>query len=73
MAKSKCVKQKLQDGTYEDVFFAANGENVDMSNGYNLEEIIGSVDVANKGDLQTQLTKLKDETIGLWTLVDSWS
>ena len=73
MAKSKYVKQKLQDGTYTNVFFAANGENVDMSNGYNLEEIIGSVDVANKGDLQTQLAKLKDEAIGLWTLVDSWS
>lgn len=73
MAKSKFVKQRLQDGTYEDVYFATDGNNVEMSYGYTLEEVIGSVDVENVGDIQTQFNKLREDAVGLWIAVDSWS
>lgn len=56
--KIKSVKQKLQSGIYSNpIPFGANGENVDMANGYNLEATLGTVDVANKGNIQAQLNK----------------
>ena len=56
--KIKSVKQKLQSGIYSNpIPFGANGENVDMANGYTLEATLGTVDVANKGDIQSQLNK----------------
>lgn len=54
----KSVKQKLQSGVYSNpIPFGANGENVDMANGYTLEATLGTVDVANKGNIQAQLNK----------------
>lgn len=72
MAKSKKIKQKLGDNSFEDVYFAADAINVDLSNGYNLEKVIGSVDIENKGDLQTQFNNIYKDIIGIWGLVDSW-
>lgn len=56
--KIKSVKQKLQSGIYSNpIPFGANGINIDMANGYNLEATLGEIDVANKGNVQVQLNK----------------
>lgn len=54
----KSVKQKLKSGVYSNpIPFGANGVNIDMANGYDLEATLGTVDVANKGNVQAQLNK----------------
>lgn len=79
--KIKSMKQKLANGTYSDpIPFGANGENIDMKNGYNLETTLGTVEVASKGTIQAQLNNryTKKEVDNLlasmvsWESVDTW-
>ena len=79
--KVKSMKQKLANGTYSDsIPFGADGINIDLQNGYNLEATLGSVEVDTKGTVQAQLdnTYTKGEVDDLmksmvsWETVDTW-
>lgn len=77
----KTMKQKLANGTYSDpIPLGANGENIDLKNGYNLEATLGTVEVEAKGTVQAQLnnrytkTEVDDllESMVGWATVDTW-
>lgn len=79
--KIKSMKQKLANGTYSDpIPFGANGENIDMKNGYNLENTLGEINVQTEGTIKTQLSNryTKSEVDELlasmvsWESVDTW-
>ena len=54
----RSAKQKLASGVYSNpIPFGAEAVNVDLANGYNLEDTLGNIDVANKGAVQAQLDK----------------
>ena len=66
--KIKSMKQKLANGTYSDpIPFGANGENIDMKNGYNLENTLGEINVQTEGTIKTQLASMVS-----WESVDTW-
>lgn len=57
MAKTiKSVKEKLANGSYGNpIPFGANGENIDLANGYDLETTLGNIEVEEKGTVQYQI------------------
>lgn len=65
MAKTiKSVKEKLASGSYSNpIPFGADGENIDLANGHNLEATLGNVDVDNKGTVQGQIDNANEAAI----------
>lgn len=59
MNKVKTIKIKNEDGSIseESYALAANALNIDMANGKNVQETIGTIDVDNDGNVATQLNK----------------
>ena len=59
MNKIKTIKVKNEDGSIseESYSIAADAVNVDMVNGKNVQETIGTIDVDKDGDIATQLNK----------------
>ena len=54
----KKIKIKQNDGTFSDYIpIGANAKDIDMANGYNLENTIGTIDVDKEGSIKTQLSK----------------
>ena len=54
----KKIKIKQSDGTFSDYIpIGANAKDVDMANGYSLENTIGTIDVDEEGSIKTQLSK----------------
>lgn len=79
--KVKTVREKLANGTYSTpIPLGANGENIDLASGHNLETALGTIEVEAKGNVQTQLnnryTKTEVDTllesmVG-WETVETW-
>ena len=40
----------------------ANGENIDLASGHNLETALGTIEVETKGNVQTQLNNMYTKT-----------
>ena len=61
MDKIKTVKIKNEDGTVsqESYYISADARNIDMANGKNVQETIGTIDVDNDGSIAEQLAELK--------------
>ena len=59
MNKVKTIKVKNEDGSIseESYSIAADALNIDMVNGKNVQETIGTIDVDKDGDIATQLNK----------------
>ena len=59
MNKVKTIKIKNEDGSTseESYFIAADAVNIDMANGKNAQETIGTIDVDEDGDIAAQLNK----------------
>lgn len=59
MNKVKTIKVKNEDGSIseESYAIAADALNIDMVNGKNVQETIGTIDVDKDGDIATQLNK----------------
>ena len=58
MDKLKYVKIEDEDGIISDsIPIGADAENIDMANGNNLENTIGTIDVNNEGSISKQLNK----------------
>lgn len=56
MDRIKKLKVKKQDGTFSDYIpIGADAENIDMPNGYDLNSVIGNIDVDNDGSIEFQL------------------
>lgn len=54
----KKIKIKQSDGTFSDYIpIGANAKDVDMANGYSLENTIGTIDVDKEGSIAKQLSK----------------
>lgn len=54
----KSAKQKLINGSYSSpIPFGANGVNIDLANGYDLEATLGNVKVESQGTVQAQIDK----------------
>ena len=54
----KKIKIKQSDGTFSDYIpIVANAKDVDMANGYSLENTIGTIDVDKEGSIAKQLSK----------------
>lgn len=57
----KKLKIKKQDGTFSDYIpIGADAENIDMPNGYDLDSVIGNINVDNDGSIGFQLEKIND-------------
>lgn len=62
MDKIKTVKIKNEDGSVsqEAYHISADARNIDMTNGYNVQDTIGNIDVDNDGNIAIQLQQLKN-------------
>lgn len=60
MNKVKTIKVKNEDGSVseESYAIAADALNIDMVNGKNVQETIGTIDVDKDGDIATQLKNI---------------
>ena len=60
MDKIKTVKIKNEDGSVskESYYISADARNIDMTNGYNVQETIGTIDVNNDGSIAEQLNNI---------------
>lgn len=62
--KIKSLKEKLASGSYGNpIPFGADGKNIDLENGHDLEATLGNIDVDNKGTVQEQLDKNSEASI----------
>lgn len=63
MDKIKTVKIKNPDGSVseESYTISVDAKNVDMANGKELQETIGTIDIDNDGDISNQLKDLKNK------------
>ena len=61
MDKIKTVKIKNEDGTVntESYYISADARNIDMANGYDVQETIGIINVDNDGSIADQLDDLR--------------
>ena len=61
MDKIKTIKIKNIDGTLEPgiVYIATDATLVDMSNGFNVQDVIGNINPTTDGSIQQQLEALK--------------
>ena len=56
----KKVKIKKEDDTYTDYIpIGADARNISMSNGYNVQDTIGNINVDEDGNIAEQLAHLK--------------
>ena len=60
MNKVKTIKVKNEDGSIseESYAIATDALNIDMANGKNVQETIGTIDVDKDGDIATQLKNI---------------
>lgn len=66
MDRIKKIKIKQQDGTLSDYYpIGADAQNIDMPNGYDLNSVIGNIDVDNDGSIEFQLDRIKSNPIKL--------
>ena len=62
MDRIKKLKIKKQDGTFSDYIpIGADAENIDFTNGYNLDQIVGNINPDEDGTLEIQLSKISDK------------
>ena len=61
MNKIKTVKIKNEDGSVskESYHISADARNIDMTNGYNVQETIRTIDVDEDGSIAEQLEEIK--------------
>lgn len=61
MDKIKTIKVKNEDGSLSEETYAISADaiNIDMENGRDLQETIGTIDVYNKGNIAEQLTAIE--------------
>lgn len=61
MDKIKTIKIKNEDGTVskESYYLSADARNIDMTNGYDVQETIGTINVDEDGSIAEQLEKIK--------------
>ena len=73
MNKIKTVKIKNLDGSVseESYTIAVDAKNVDMENGKELQETIGTIDIDNDGDISNQLKDLKNNKINKIDIIDN--
>ena len=73
MDKIKTVKIKNEDGTVsqESYYISADARNIDMTNGKNVQETIGTIDVDNNGSIAEQLNDIKQDTIGVNDIINN--
>ena len=58
MDRIKKIKIKQQDGTLSDYYpIGADAQNIDFTNGYNLDQIVGNINPDEDGTLEVQLSK----------------
>ncbi len=58
----KKIKVKKADGSMTDYIpIGADAENIDFTNGYNLDQIIGNINPDEDGTLEIQLSKISDK------------
>lgn len=70
----RSAKQKLANGTYSNpIPFGADGVNISLKNGYDLESTLGEVDIVNKGAIQTQLNQCVKDIIDRLTKTEAAS
>ena len=61
MDRIKKIKIKQQDGTLSDYYpIGADAQNIDFTNGYNLDQIVGDINPDEDGTLEVQLSKISD-------------
>lgn len=67
MDKIKTVKIKNEDGTVseESYFISVDATNVDMSNGRDLQDTIGNIDIDEDGSVSSQLNNLNNNITNL--------
>lgn len=79
--KVKTIREKLANGTFSSpVPLGANGVNIDLASGHNLETALGTIEVETKGNVQTQLNNMYTKTEvdnfleGMinWEAVETW-
>lgn len=60
MNKVKTIKVKNEDGSISEESYSivADALNIDMANGKNVQETIGTIDVDKDGDIATQLKNI---------------
>ena len=58
----RSARQKLINGSYSSpIPFGADGVNITLANGFNLEETLGTVALESKGTVQSQIDKNRTE------------
>ena len=72
MDKIKTVKIKNSDGSVSEETYtiSVDARNVDMDNGKELQETIGTIDIDNDGDISNQLKDLKNNKINKTDIID---
>ena len=72
MDKIKTVKIKNEDGTVseESYSISVDATNVDMSNGRDLQDTVGNIDIDEDGNIANQLKKI-DEKINVSDIIDN--
>lgn len=72
MNKIKSVKVRREDGSFEDglYYLTPDADKVSMTNGYNVQETIGDINVEQDGDIATQLAELKAQIQDLLRAMD---
>lgn len=71
MNKVKYVRLEKEDGTYsESIPLSVDADQINMSNGKDLQEIIGNIDVDTDGNIANQLNDLDNEKINISDIVD---
>jgi uncharacterized protein YecA (UPF0149 family) len=67
MNKIKTIKIKNEDGSVSEESYSITTDalNIDMSNGYNLQETIGNIDVETDGSIAEQLQLIINRLIAL--------
>ena len=73
MDKIKTVKIKNPDGSVSEETYtiAVDARNVDMENGKELQETIGTINIDNDGDISNQLKNLKSNKINKIDIIDN--
>lgn len=73
MDKIKTVKIKNPNGSVSEETYtiAVDAKNVDMENGKDLQDTIGTIDIDNDGDISNQLKNLKNNKINMTDIIDN--
>lgn len=58
--KTKKIKIKNKNNSFEEIKIGANAEDIDMENGNNLQNTLGNIDIVNNGNVSQQLFDIQN-------------